>query len=220
MLIKVSKRALVVEDHPIVSDVIVASLSSFGIFQSVVTASSLQETLKILVDDDAFELIMLDLHLSDTVGTEGMTTLRERYPDIPVVIFSGEDSTDTISKAFEYGVRGYIPKSSSMAIVISAIKVVLAGSSYIPPDAIRMLGFEPSRGHRVISEESKNAVNLSPKQRAVFDELLNGVPNKIIALRLNMAEGTVKTHLHTIYQVLKVKSRAQAILKARDLDLL
>ena len=215
-----TKRALVVEDHPIVSDVIVASLSSLGIFQNVVTAASLQETLKILVDDDGFELIMLDLHLSDTVGTEGMTTLRERYPDIPIVIFSGEDSTDTISKAFEYGVRGYIPKRSSMAIVISAIKVVLAGSSYIPPDAIRMLGFEPSRGHKAISVEPKNSVNLSPKQRAVFAELLNGVPNKIIALRLNMAEGTVKTHLHTIYQVLKVKSRAQAILKARDLDLL
>jgi DNA-binding NarL/FixJ family response regulator len=215
-----TKRALVVEDHPIVSDVIVASLSSLGIFHHVVTASSLQESLGVLAEDDGFALIMLDLHLSDTVGTEGMTTLRESYPDIPVVIFSGEDSTDTISKAFEYGVRGYIPKSSSMAIVISAIKVVLAGSSYIPPHAIRMLGFEPAQATAVISEEPKNAVSLSPKQRAVFAELLNGVPNKIIALRLSMAEGTVKTHLHTIYQVLKVRSRAQAILKARDLDLL
>jgi DNA-binding NarL/FixJ family response regulator len=216
----VIKRALVVEDHPIVSDVIVASLSSLGMFQNVVTTSSLQETLRVLAEDDSFALIMLDLHLSDSVGTEGMTTLRESYPDIPVVIFSGEDSTDTISKAFEYGVRGYIPKSSSMAIVISAIKVVLAGSSYIPPHAIRMLGFEPAQPTEVISEEPKNAVSLSPKQRAVFAELLNGVPNKIIALRLNMAEGTVKTHLHTIYQVLKVRSRAQAILKARDLNLL
>jgi len=216
----VTKRALVVEDHPIVRDVIVASLSSLGIFESVVTASSLQETLGVLADDDGFALIILDLYLSDTVGTEGMTTLRESYPDIPVVIFSGEDSTDTISKAFEYGVRGYIPKSSSMAIVISAIKVVLAGSSYIPPHAIRMLGFEPAQATEVMSEKQKNAVSLSPKQSAVFAELLNGVPNKVIALRLNMAEGTVKTHLHTIYQVLKVRSRAQAILKARDLDLL
>jgi DNA-binding NarL/FixJ family response regulator len=216
----VTKRALVVEDHPIVRDVIVSSLSSFGIFQNVVTASSLQETLGVLAEDDGFALIILDLHLSDTVGTEGMSTLRESYPDIPIVIFSGEDSTDTISKAFEYGVRGYIPKSSSMAIVISAIKVVLAGSSYIPPHAIRMFGFEPLQATEVISEGPKNAVSLSPKQSAVFAELLNGVPNKVIALRLNMAEGTVKTHLHTIYQVLKVRSRAQAILKARDLNLL
>ncbi|MFT4719199.1 MAG: DNA-binding NarL/FixJ family response regulator [Candidatus Azotimanducaceae bacterium] len=215
-----TKRALVVEDHPIVRDVIVSSLSSFGIFQNVVTASSLQETLGVLAEDDGFALIILDLHLSDTVGTEGMSTLRESYPDIPIVIFSGEDSTDTISKAFEYGVRGYIPKSSSMAIVISAIKVVLAGSSYIPPHAIRMFGFEPLQATEVISEGPKNAVSLSPKQSAVFAELLNGVPNKVIALRLNMAEGTVKTHLHTIYQVLKVRSRAQAILKARDLNLL
>jgi len=216
----VTKRALVVEDHPIVRDVIVSSLSSLGIFHNVVTASSLQETLGVLAEDDGFALIILDLHLSDTVGTEGMSTLRESYPDIPIVIFSGEDSTDTISKAFEYGVRGYIPKSSSMAIVISAIKVVLAGSSYIPPHAIRMFGFEPAQATEVISEKAKNAASLSPKQSAVFAELLNGVPNKVIALRLNMAEGTVKTHLHTIYQVLKVRSRAQAILKARDLNLL
>jgi DNA-binding NarL/FixJ family response regulator len=216
----VTKRALVVEDHPIVRDVIVASLSSLGIFGNVVTASTLQESLGVLADDDGFALIMLDLYLPDTVGTEGMATLRESYPDIPVVIFSGEESTDTISKAFECGVRGYIPKSSSMAIVVSAIKVVLAGSSYIPPHAMSMLGFEPAQTTEVISEKPKNVVSLSPKQCAVFAELLNGVPNKVIALRLNMAEGTVKTHLHTIYQVLNVRSRAQAILKARDLDLL
>lgn len=215
-----AKRALVVEDHPIVSDVVVAALSSLEIFQDVITTRSLEATLKVLADDADFALIMLDLHLSDTEGTEGMIMLRETYPDIPVVIFSGEDSTDIIASAFEHGVRGFIPKRSTMAVVVSAIKVVLAGSSYIPPDAIRMLGFVPASGFEVKPEDDHRDINLSPKQRAVFTELLNGMPNKIIAQRLNMAEGTVKTHLHTIYSVLNVRSRAQAILKARELRLI
>jgi len=62
-------------------------------------------------------------------------------------------------------------------------------------------------------------VQFSPKQRKVFDQLIMGVPNKVIARRLNMAEGTVKAHLHSIYQVLRVTNRAQAILRSRELQL-
>lgn len=214
------QRALVVEDHPIVSDVLVASLSSLHVFQDIVTTRSLAATLEVLDKDADFSLIMLDLHLSDTEGTQGMIQLRETYPDIPLVIFSGEDSTEVIALAFEHGVRGFIPKRSSMAIIISALNMVLAGSIYIPPEAIRMLGFVPATDLDAKADEDSGDINLSPKQQAVFIELMNGMPNKIIAQRLSMAEGTVKTHLHSIYAVLKVRSRAQAILKARELGLL
>jgi DNA-binding NarL/FixJ family response regulator len=59
----------------------------------------------------------------------------------------------------------------------------------------------------------------TPKQQAVFEQLLQGVPNRIIALRLGIAEGTVKTHLHNIYQMLGVRSRTQAILISQQLQL-
>ena len=214
------QRALVVEDHPIVSDVLVASLSSLQVFQDIVTTRSLAATLKVLDEGENFALIILDLHLPDTEGNQGMIQLRETYPDIPLVIFSGNESTGLIASAFEHGVRGFIPKRSSMAVVINAINMVLAGSFYIPPDAIRMLGFVPATVPEANLDDDSGDINLSPKQQAVFIELMNGMPNKIIAQRLSMAEGTVKTHLHSIYSVLKVRSRAQAILKARELGLL
>ncbi|MEX2327667.1 MAG: LuxR C-terminal-related transcriptional regulator, partial [Pseudomonadales bacterium] len=96
----------------------------------------------------------------------------------------------------------------------------LAGSSYIPPSAIRMMGYEPNEESQASDEQAPESVRFSPKQRAVFDQLMLGVPNKVIADRLNMAEGTVKTHLHSIYQILQVRNRAQAILKSRQLRLI
>jgi DNA-binding NarL/FixJ family response regulator len=91
-----------------------------------------------------------------------------------------------------------------------------------------MMGYEPNQETESSGgssgesawESAEEAVYFSPKQREVFDQLMLGVPNKVIADRLNMAEGTVKTHLHSIYQILKVRNRAQAILKSRQLRLI
>jgi DNA-binding NarL/FixJ family response regulator len=88
---------------------------------------------------------------------------------------------------------------------------------YIPPDAANAMGFVPSGATERELEWENTALRFTPKQQQVFDLLLLGLPNKLIARRLDLAEGTVKTHLHGIYQILRVNSRAQAILKARQL---
>jgi DNA-binding NarL/FixJ family response regulator len=223
-----NKRALIVDDHPIIRDALVTSLVSLGVFEQVETASTFQQTLDKLEQSSDYQLLILDLSLTDKTGTEGMVFIREHYPDVPVVVFSGNDSTDTIAQAFEWGCHGFVSKSSQMQVVVNAIKMVLAGSSYIPPSAIRMMGYEPNQETESSGgssgesawESAEEAVYFSPKQREVFDQLMLGVPNKVIADRLNMAEGTVKTHLHSIYQILKVRNRAQAILKSRQLRLI
>lgn len=214
------QRALIVDDHPIIRDALVTSLVALGVFAAVETCSSFNETLEKLKINSDFKLLILDLSLTDMTGTNGMVQIREQYPDIPIVIFSGTDSTDMIAEAFEWGVHGFVSKSSSMRIVVSAIQMVLAGSTYIPPAAIQLMGYEPNEERQDLSAEDEEVVHFSPKQRQVFDQLILGVPNKIIADRLSMAEGTVKTHLHSVYQILRVRNRAQAILRARQLNLL
>jgi DNA-binding NarL/FixJ family response regulator len=82
------------------------------------------------------------------------------------------------------------------------------------------MGFEPLESRQSQSSSAEQAIRFTPKQRQVFDQLILGVPNKIIARRSEMAEGTVKTHLHGIYQILEVGNRAQAILKSRQLQLI
>ena len=215
-----NERALIVDDHPIVRDALVTSLVAIGVFDEVETCASFTQTLEKLAVNADYKLLILDLSLTDMTGTNGMVQIRELYPEIPIVIFSGNDSTDMIAEAFEWGVHGFVSKSSPMKVVVNAIQMVLAGSTYIPPAAIALMGYVPNEERSEWSSQPEETVHLSPKQQQVFDQLMLGVPNKVIADRLGMAEGTVKTHLHSIYQILRVRNRAQAILRARQLNLI
>jgi DNA-binding NarL/FixJ family response regulator len=212
-----SIRALIVDDHPIIRDAIVASLLAMGLFDESQTASSLEGLEKALQSDSSFDVIILDLSLTDSQGSRSIEFIREHYPKIPILVFSAYDSLDVITQCFEYGVHGFVSKNASIQSLASAVRLVLAGGMYIPPDAAHAMGFVPSGATERELEWENTALRFTPKQQQVFDLLLLGLPNKLIARRLDLAEGTVKTHLHGIYQILRVNSRAQAILKARQL---
>lgn len=214
-----STRALIVDDHPIIRSTLVTALLSLRVFDEIETACSLQELLEKLARDASFQMLILDLSLTDISGSQGVASVREQYPDIPVLVFSGSDSTDIIAECFEFGVHGFVSKASSMQTFVSAIRTVLAGSLYIPPSAAQLMGFDPPEMRSAEEELADERVHFTPRQQMVFEQLLLGVPNKIIARRLDMAEGTVKTHLHGIYQILRVNSRAQAILKSRQIQI-
>jgi DNA-binding NarL/FixJ family response regulator len=213
-------RALIVDDHPIIRDALVTSLVSLGVFDIVETAASFQELLKKLERDADYQLLILDLSLTDVSGAEGMLYIREHYAALPVVIFSGNESVDIIAQCFDNGVHGFVSKNSSMQIFVNAIRIVLAGSIYIPPSAASLMGFEATEvdDSKLLSAEEK--VHFTPRQQDVFEQLMQGVPNKVIARRLDMAEGTVKAHLHGIFQLLRVSNRAQAILRAQQLQII
>lgn len=215
-----ASRALIVDDHPIITDSLSAALISLRILDRIDKESSLAAAMQRLREETPYDLVILDLHLTDAQGVEAMLALRESFPSVPVVIYSADDSSTSITAAFEHGVQGYILKSDPMTVVISAIRIVLSGGNYIPPPAVRMLGYEPRPVPNVAAVESMQLPSLSPRQREVLHYLLQGLPNKVIARRLSMADGTVKSHLNTIYRMFAVNSRAQLILKARALALI
>lgn len=216
-------RALLVDDHPLVMDALANVLISARIFASVVKLLSLEEALQFLAVDTDFALIIADLRMADTEGIESVTTLRESFPDLPVVVFSGDDRTETITEAFEAGIRGYITKDSPPEELLNAMKLIMSGGYYLPRHAINILGFESlSQPIGQAPDEGSDGVldGLTGRQRDVFNLLLLGYPNKLIGLRLEMAEGTVKTHLNAVYRVLGVNNRAQAMLLAYQMGLL
>jgi len=216
----IEPRAIVVDDHPIVRNALVTSLLTLSVFKEVDTANCLQELDKKLQRDRDFQLLILDLSLTDISGSGGIMFVRERYPDIPILVFSASDDVDTIIQCFEHGVHGFVSKNSPMQVFINAIRVVLEGGIYIPPSAAQPLGFNLSESTLSESPGANERPQFTPKQKEVFEQLLLGMPNKVIATRLGMAEGTVKTHLHKIYQLLQVNSRAKAILKSQQLEIM
>lgn len=216
---KGSLRALLVDDHPVVLNALTTALTSLQAFDCIDQERSMADALKRLEGAGEYDLILLDLHLSDSAGVEALVRLRESYPDVPVVVFSGDESGQTIQSAFEHGVLGYIPKSSSVSQLINAIKVVLSGSNYLPPHFMRALGFVPPANRPKAKLPDSPTPKLTPRQQQVFAYLLQGMPNKVIADRLGMAEGTVKTHLFTIYRLFGASNRVQLILHASQLGL-
>jgi len=210
-----------------VSEALASALTALELFEGVVTSPSLSDSLQILKMNSKFSLILLDLHLNDANGIESINILRENYPEVPIVIFSGSYTPEIVTKAFEHGVRGFIPKRSAMTIVVTAIQLVLNGGSYLPPDVIRMLGIEAQPNltiPRVIHDDHSSYLQnqstpvylLTRRQHDVYLDLLKGMPNKLIADHLDMAPGTVKKHLEAIYKVLDVHSRAEAVLRAHE----
>jgi len=216
----IEPRAIIVDDHPIVRNALVTSLLTLNVFEEVETANCFQELNEKLARNSDFQLLILDLSLSDSSGSGGIALIRERYPNIPILVFSASDDVDTIILCFEHGVHGFVSKNSPMQIFVNAIRVVLEGGIYIPPSAAQRLEFGLSEPTDSESHPENQRPQFTPKQQEVFEQLLQGVPNRIIAKRLGMAEGTVKTHLHKIYQLLHVNSRAKAILKSQQLQLM
>lgn len=212
-------KALLIDDHPVILNALRTALSSLQIFDYIDQEKSLAEAMVRLQQTGDYDLILLDLHLSDASGIDAVIRLREKYPDVPVVIFSGDESTETMRVAFENGVLGYISKGMEMSQIINAIKTVLDGEIYIPPRYMRVLGFESPSTRPRAKVPNAPVPKMTPRQQQVFGYLLQGVPNKIICARLNIEEGTVKSHVSAIYRLFSVNSRVQLILKAAQLGL-
>ena len=211
-------RAIVVDDHPIVVDALLAAIGGMRLFQRVDSAHTLAAACRLLDDDPSCGLAILDLHLGEVAARETLTRFRERYPEVPVMVFTGDDSVESITMAFECGARGYATKSSPAHVIHSAIRAVLEGGSYVPPEAMRALGFEPAAA--TPEPAARAQLRLSGRQSQVLELLLRGMPNKVIGSRLDMAEGTVKVHLNAVYRAMNVRSRLEAVLRARELGLI
>jgi DNA-binding NarL/FixJ family response regulator len=142
--------------------------------------------------------------------------VKEAMPSTPVVVISGNGQASHIWRAIELGAAGYIPKDTDPTIVANALRLVLARGVYIPPQALQADFSAASHDHTDVT--STKSI-LSARQLAVLKSLLQGKSNKAIARDLNIAEGTAKAHLWSIYQLLGVNSRLQAMAKAHQLGL-
>lgn len=158
------------------------------------------------------DLIILDLLMPGMNGMNGLQRMRERFPDIPIVILSGSVDRHAVTAAISAGACGFIPKTIGSKGLLSALRLVLAGEIYVPPLVLDREG-KLGQASRTIQVDRPNA--LAPREREVLNLLMRGLPNKTIARELGVAEITVKVHLKSIFRKLDVANRAQAILAAQ-----
>ncbi len=205
-------KILLVDDHPLVRDAMQHVLAELGDDTTVVGAGDVPSALVLMEAHTDFDLVLLDLALPGPSGMAALEMVREHHPATPVVVLSGSDDPSTVLNALDRGAMGFIPKCSSAVIIVNAIRLVLSGGIYIPPQAVNHSA-PPSR------PDSAPELTLTERQTEVLALMVRGYPNKSICRALNLAEGTVKIHVAAILKALNVSNRTQAVIAASQLGL-
>jgi DNA-binding NarL/FixJ family response regulator len=143
-------------------------------------------------------MVLLELRSPRCKGVSAVKFLRQRYPHIPLVVVSGDEEFSVINKVMSNGASGFIGKSSPEAMFLGALRLVLSGDTYVPPQMFRHLS-------------NPKEYRLTRRQSQMLGCLIEGLSNKEISECLDLAEGTVKVHIAAVYQVLRVRNRREAV---------
>jgi DNA-binding NarL/FixJ family response regulator len=205
-----SVTALIVEDHPLYRDALTHLLRHIFGESAVGAASSAEEGLRLAAASPQLGLILLDPGLPGIKGVEAIAALRRACPSATVIAISASEDRRDASAALRAGAVAFISKAASNEVMSDLVRRVRAGE-------LREPTWITSSGPGELGDGTGQA--LTPRQREILVLLCQGHPNKEIGLRLGLAEVTVKMHVSSVFRVLGVANRTQAVLAARRLGL-
>jgi DNA-binding NarL/FixJ family response regulator len=200
-------RIIIVDDHPLFRGALKQALTGAVEAPEIVESGSLDELTEELARDSAVDLVLLDLAMPGVQGLSGLLFLRTQFPEVPVVVVSASEDPGTIRGAIGFGALAFVPKSQPADQIRLAIRKVLQGEVWVPPD-VDLSGTSDKEAAELIARLS----TLTPQQVRVLMMVGEGLLNKQIAFRLNVSEATVKAHVSAILQKLGVDSRTQAVI--------
>jgi DNA-binding NarL/FixJ family response regulator len=188
----------------------------------IVVANSAAQGLAMAAQHADLSLVLLDLTLPGMHGSQALTHFVQRFPFLPVVILSASENHEDMQAALHAGAVGYISKASRREVMIQAIKLVLAGGIYLPPELLR--GPAPqgvgAPATPEAREEMVSRLGLTPRQLDVLRYVIEGKSNKEISRALDIAEATTKTHVTAVFKALNVDNRTKAARVAARLGLI
>jgi DNA-binding NarL/FixJ family response regulator len=192
-------NVLLVDDHRLMLEAMRASLESEGDIAVVGEAESGANVLP-LVGQTGPDVVLLDVRMPGLDGLTVLEQLRERYPSVAVVMFSGIDDPALVRAALERGAAAFVLKHVEPRDLAAAVRQVVNGAIFRPLD---LLGS--------IKQEAREVVGLSKRELSILEALQSGGSNHEIAKELFLAEQTVKFHLTNIYRKLGVSTRTEAV---------
>ena len=212
-------KFLVIDDHALIREALRGVLADLEQGSVILEAANYRQAMRQLQEHPDCGLILLDLNLPDRSGLAALTELRDNYPAISIVMLSAFNDRDNVVNALNLGAVGFIPKSAERAVMLGALNLVLAGGMYIPPDVL---------GGQVTAEKPQAAappsaisgapgspadLGLTARQAEVLAYMMDGMSNKNICRKLDLAERTVKNNVTAILKALNVTNRTEAVIK-------
>jgi len=209
-------KILVVDDHVLLRQAMHGVLKKLKRDASVFDASNSAEALNIVSHNPDIDLVLLDLSLPDRDGFSVLAELRKRLPQIAIVVLSAVQDRDNVVKALDLGALGFIPKSAQNDVILNALRLVLGGGIYVPPEILAReeIPLAIPRAERGTSQVTPEDLGLTERQLDVLALIMQGKNNKTICRILDLAEPTVKNHVTAILRALKVENRTEAVVAA------
>ena len=195
------KTILIVEDHPLFAHAVGEIVSRLDPAAQIRSAHTLSDALAAIERGGAPDFVLLDVHLPDVSGLEGVRVLRGRLPDVPIVVLSAVEDPALLKELQQAGIDRFVPKRARPADIIEAIRQV----------------YMETAGAAVCETESQPAeygaarAALSQRQLEVLREMATGKSNKEIARSLDISVDTVRAHVVEILARLDVRNRTEAV---------
>jgi len=209
-------KILLIDDHALIREALRGVVKELKDGAVIIEASSGRQAMRLVDEHPDLGLILLDLNLPDRNGFDVLAELRERYPAISIVVLSALNDRDNVARALDLGALGFIPKSATRELMLSALRLVFSGGIYIPPDILARrepMPSQPSSGTSGTEPRpsSPRDLGLTDRQVDVLALMMQGKSNKAICRTLDLAEPTVKNHVTAILKALKVSNRTEAV---------
>jgi len=193
---------LLADDHDLFLDGVRILLQQLG--EVVISEARNSEEIESAMGQEGQpDILLLDLGMPGIESVEQVKAICTVYPKVAVVIVSGNDALHVIEACRQAGVAGFIPKSVTTEVLLSAVRIIYAGDKYFPAKLFNI----------------DKPFSFSRRQKEIYNLIVEGNSNKEIADVLDIAESTVKQHITELFRKLQVTSRFQAIQKASNLKL-
>jgi DNA-binding NarL/FixJ family response regulator len=208
-------RVLMIDDHVMFLQGLKNLLGVLAPQLSVETADNVPDAVR-MAAETPYELILLDWHMGDCEGDNVISQLREVGCTARIIVLSGETDTGTIRQTIDTGAAGFIPKRHTSELMLNALDIVVRGGIYLPPEVLgpQHRNSVARRAPGALVDPGQRFAGMTPRQVEVYLAAARGLPNKLIARELGIAESTVKTHLSAVYGMLGVRNRTEAAYQA------
>ncbi len=206
-------KILLADDHPLFREGVKPVLLKLDRRVTLIEAHDYPSAFSAMHKAKEVDLALLDLYMPGMSGLDGVTRFRAAFPDIPVVVLSASEQVEDIQKLLAAGALGYITKASPSDVILEALQQVLAGGIYVPPSLIELPAEEEA------PRPLNNNQALTSRQLQVLREMAKGLSNRQIGEVLQVTEGTVKLHVTSIFRLLRVNNRTEAVLVIQKMGL-
>ncbi len=207
-------KILIADDHALFRDGLALYLEKLAPEAVILQAGSYSQMFKLLSADDNMDFVFFDFEMADMPWQEALENLKKIAIKTPFVIISGAEDNRTIKAILAAGAKGYIPKRSEIKVLNNALRLILDGGTYVPPNLIENIP------QSLLNGKNQTTKNLTNRQSQVLDLIAQGKSNKQIAYDMGVSESTVKLHINALLRALHVSNRTQAVITAQKLGII